>query len=421
MSSRGPVDGEMLSLNLIHTVAFAGVVLVAGYRIRRIVPLLARLNIPAPVIGGLLVAVIHMLSRRYGTTLFQFDTSLQSPLMIAFFTTIGFSASYSLLKAGGLQVIVFFLLASFFAVVQNVVGILMAGLLGVHPLFGVIVGSVTLAGGPATGLAFAPLFEQAGVHGAATAAIAAAMAGIISAGLLGGPIGTFLIERIRLKQLPANPAAPALSVDDHSRGGRIIVPEKINQSANNHNIISQLAKCIVALLAAMWLGAWLSELFAALAITLPAYIGAMLVAAAMRNIDDATAVFGFSQRTMDEIGSVSLSLFIIMALMTLQLWELAGLALPLLIILLVQIVIIAAVCCWPIFQVMGRDYDAAVTSSGFCGFMLGTTANAMANMEALVERYGPAPRAFLIVPMVGAFFIDFSNALLITACVNIWK
>jgi len=170
----------------------------------------------------------------------------------------------------------------------------------------------------------------------------------------------------------------------------------------------------------MWAGSWVSAWFTSAGITLPAYIGAMLVAAAIRNLDDATNLIGLSRRMIDDIGSAALALFIAMALMTLKLWELAGLALPLLAIISVQIIIIAAVCMGPIWYIMGRDYDAAVMSGGFCGFMLGTTANSMANMESLVERYGPAPRAFLVVPMVGAFLIDFSNALIITVCLNIW-
>ena len=170
----------------------------------------------------------------------------------------------------------------------------------------------------------------------------------------------------------------------------------------------------------MWGGSWLTAAFAAAGFTLPAYIGAMLVAALLRNLDDATGAIGISQRIVDDLGTVALSLFLVCALMTLRLWDLVGLALPLTVILVVQVAAIAAAAL-AVFRVMGRDYDAAVMSGGFCGFMLGTTANAMANMEALTERYGPAPKAFLVVPMVGAFFIDFTNALLITACLNFWR
>ena len=180
-----------------------------------------------------------------------------------------------------------------------------------------------------------------------------------------------------------------------------------------------LLKALVVILVAMWGGSVVGARLTAAGITLPAYIGAMLVAAVIRNVDDATGWLGLSQRVIDDIGSVALSLFLVLALMTLRLWELAGLAVPMVVILAAQIILIAVVC-WPTFRLMGRDYDAAVMGAGLCGFMLGTTANAMANMEALVDRYGPAPRAFLVVPMVGAFFIDFINALLITACLNLW-
>jgi glutamate:Na+ symporter, ESS family len=174
------------------------------------------------------------------------------------------------------------------------------------------------------------------------------------------------------------------------------------------------------MLTAMWFGSWVSAWMAGRGLTLPAYIGAMIVAAVFRNIDDATGALRMSQRTIDDLGNVALSLFLVMALMTLRLWELAGLVVPLIVILAVQVLLVAVICLLAIPRLMGRDYDAAVMSAGFCGFMLGTTANAMANMGALVERYGPAPKAYLVVPLVGAFFIDFVNALLITVALNFW-
>ncbi|MGH7598266.1 MAG: sodium/glutamate symporter [bacterium] len=410
----------MLKLDLIQTVALAGIVLFIGYGIRRVIPFLSRYNIPAPVIGGLLVAVVILVARRYEVTLFQFDTTLQSPLMIAFFTSVGFGASIKLLKVGGPQVVIFLILATVFAVMQNLLGILIAIPLGMHPLFGVLSGSVTLTGGPATGLAFAPLFEQAGVSGAATIAVAAAMVGIISGGLIGSPIGTYLIECHKLMLAPKRAREIEMPVAANLVEARM--PEPLTATPAGEDVESYaLLKSLVTILVAIWVGSWVSSWFKTMGITLPAYIGAMLVAAIIRNFDDLTKSIGLSQRVIDDLGSVALSLFIVMALMTLKLWELAGLALPLLAILAGQITMIALICFWPIFQLMGRDYEAAVIDSGFCGFMLGTTANAMANMKALVERYGPAPRAFLVVPMVGAFFIDFTNALIITVCLNIWK
>jgi glutamate:Na+ symporter, ESS family len=414
------VERYMFKLDLINTVAFGGVVLFLGYGVRRVIPALARYNVPAPVIGGLLVALTILVTRARGLDLVSFDTRLQVPFMIAFFTTVGFGASLSLLKVGGPQVLVFFLLCTVLAVVQNVVGVLIAVPMGMHPLFGVLNGSVTLTGGPATGLAFAPAFEAAGVPGASTVAIAAAMVGIVSGGLIGGPVGTILIERHKLRRRVGAPRHEEPPIAAQIVEAQMHEPPADSAPAGEDKESYALLKALVVILLAMWIGSAVSGWFTAAGITLPAYIGAMLVAAVMRNIDDATGLFGLSQRVIDDLGSVALSLFLVLALMTLRLWELAGLALPMVAILVVQVALIAAVCFWPVFRVMGRDYDAAVMGGGLCGFMLGTTANAMANMEALVERYGPAPRAFLVVPMVGAFFIDFVNAVIITICLNIW-
>ncbi len=409
----------MLALDFINTVAFAGLVLFLGHAVRRVAPLLSRYNVPAPVIGGLLVAVVVTATRAQGVTLVTFDTRLQAPLMIAFFTTIGFGASLSLLKVGGPQVLIFTLLCTVLAIVQNVMGAGLATLLGQHPLFGVLNGSVTLTGGPATGLAFAPLFERAGVPGASTVAVASAMAGIISGGLIGGPIGTLLVRRHRLARsqavVPSDPPIAQQIVEAQFHDVAAAAP------AGEDKESYALLKALVVILAAMWAGSVVSARLEAWGLTLPAYIGAMLIAAIIRNLDDISGMVGLSQRTIDDLGNVALSLFLVLALMTLRLWELAGLALPMIVILVFQVGLIAAVCFWPVFPWMGKDYDAAVMSGGLCGFMLGTTANAMANMEALVDRYGPAPRAFLVVPMVGAFFIDFINAVLITVCLNIWS
>jgi ESS family glutamate:Na+ symporter len=405
----------MLELDFVQTLAFAGVALLLGEGLRRLVPVLARYNLPAPVLGGLLVAVAVLLARGQGVTLVQFDTTLQSPLMIAFFTTIGFGASLSLLRIGGPQVLRFFLLATVFAVVQNVVGILIAMGFGLHPLFGVLAGSVTLTGGPATGLAFAPLFEEAGVIGASSVAVAVAIGGIVAGGLVGGPAGTILIERGRIAT-PRRGSGPRSEVDV------ALVETEVTTTvlaSDDDDDAWPIVKNLVAILVAMWIGFWVGRGFEGLGMTLPAYIGAMLVAAAIRNIDDVTGWMGLSHRFVNSFGIVSLTLFLVMALMTLKLWELAGLVLPLLLILVVQVVIAALVAVGPVYRMMGRNYEAAVMSGGFIGFMLGTTANAMAVMRALVERYGPAPRAFLVAPMVGAFFIDFTNAIIITFFLNL--
>src|SRR5690606_33797204 len=295
-----------------------------------------------------------------------------------------------------------------FAIVQNLLGMAVAVGFDLHPLFGVLVGSTTLTGGPATGLAFAPLFEAAGVEGAESIAVAAAMAGIVLGGLIGGPVITVLIRRFRLvSSRPEDHVAP----DDDA----VIVPP-LSEAQREYGAL----KSIVVILVAMWLGSWVSGLISATGVTLPAYVGAMLVGALIRNIDDFTGWIGLSVPTIELIGNVCLALFLAVALMNLRLWELAGLAMPLLVNLGVQVAIVAAVCV-VVYRLMGRDYDAAVMGGGFIGFMLGTTANAMAVMRTLVERYGAAPRAFLVAPLVGAFFIDFSNALIITGFINFFS
>jgi len=413
----------LIQLDFVNTLAAAGLVLFLGYAIQRRVGILSRHNIPAPVVGGMLVAVALTALRAAGQEAVRFDTALQPPLMIAFFTSIGFGASVPLLRAGGPAVAVFLGLATAVALLQNLVGAGVAAALGVPPLLGVLAGSVTLTGGPATGLAFAPLFEQAGVTGAAALAVAAAMVGIVSGGIIGGPIGTRLIERTGLR--PRSPAGSPAPSGGASAGDVVLSREPADPVplavAGEDPGAQSLLKGAVSLLAAMAAGSWISAGFTALGITLPAYIGAMLAAAALRNLDDVTGWLRLPHRLLDDLGNAALALFIAMALMTLKLWEIANLALPLAVILAAQVALVALVSLWLVARLMGRDYDAAVMSSGFVGFMLGTTANAMANMGALTEKYGPAPRAYLVVPMVGAFFIDFTNALIITAFLNVFK
>jgi ESS family glutamate:Na+ symporter len=409
----------VLKVDFIQTLAVAAVVLFAGYGIKRRIFFLDRYNIPAAVVGGLLFALASLVLRQTGLLVLEFDTLLQTPLMIAFFTTIGFGASVSLLRVGGRLVFIFLLISTVVAIAQNVLGLGIAGLLGEHPLLGVLAGSVTLTGGPATGLAFAPEFEKAGLPAAATAAVAAAMVGIVSGGLIGGPVATFLLNRRRTGTVErVTLHAPAVTAENIVEAQ---IPEASATPPKGEDVEAyRLLKNITLILAAMALGGLLSTWLSRY-ITLPAYIGAMIVAAAMRNLDDVTGWFGPSQRTIDDLGTVVLSLFLAMALMTLRLWQLAGLALPLAVILVAQVLMIAAIAMVVIYRVVGRDYEAAVMAGGFCGFMLGTTANAMANMEAITARYGPAPKAFLVVPMVGAFFIDFTNALIITTFLNIWR
>jgi ESS family glutamate:Na+ symporter len=302
------------------------------------------------------------------------------------------------------------MLATLFCFVQNFTGIAIALGFGENPLLGVMAGSVTLVGGPATGLAFAPVFEQAGLRGAGPLALTAATAGIVCGGLVGGPVGTYLIRRFGLRPAATNTNAQEVRAELDP------APETLVVEVDRED--TSLMRNMAVLALAMGLGSLVSSYIQSLGITMPGYIGAMLVASVLRNLDDGTSWLRIDQRAMEFMGNLALNLFLVVALMSLKLWELAGLALPLLVILVAQVILVLLFALTVSFRLMGKDYESAVMASGFIGFVLGTTANAVANMRALVARFGAAPRAFLIVPLVGAFFIDFTNALIITFFVN---
>ncbi len=396
----------MFSFDAIATLALATLVLLLGQLVKNRIAFLSRYNLPAPVIGGLLAAIVLAIAKQQGWQI-SFDSSLRTPMMLAFFTTLGFAASLQLLKIGGRFVFIFLAISSLAAILQNVVGASAAVMMGLPALFGVLCGSVTLTGGPATGLAFAPQFEQAGVVGAEAIAVAAAMCGIIMGGIMGGPIGTLLIRRLQQQGLPLT------ATDDHSRH----LPLDNVQTDNE----TRLLKSIGIILVAMWLGSFVSAGFKALELTLPAYIGAMLVAALIRNIDDKVQYLALSHTTLENLGGVALSYFLVLSLMGLDLSQLVNVAVPIIVLVLLQVVLIGLLSLTLIFKYMGKDYQAAVTATGFYGFMMGTTANAMANMDAFVQRYSPAPRAYLVVPIVGAFFIDFVNTLLVQLCLVVLR
>jgi len=405
----------VFKLDMMQTLALAAVILFIGYGVRRRVGVLNRYNIPAPVVGGFLFAAVALTLRLQGVVAFEFDTTLQTPLMIAFFTTIGLGASLALLRVGGPQVLLFWVLASALAAIQNGVGVLLASGLGVHPFLGLIAGSITMTGGHGTGAAFGKLMEdQFAFGGAVTLAMAAATFGLVSGGLIGGPVATALISRNRLKT-PGRGAAAAASPQIEAMG---LESEIDTEPAGAAPTAYTLLKTITVILVAMWAGSLLSRWLGQY-VTLPAYIWAMIIAALIRNGDEVVHRLTLDQRVVDDLGTIALSLFLAMALMSLKLWELLDLAVPMLVILTVQVTMMAAFAYFVTFRIMGRDYDAAVMAGGHCGFGLGATPNAVANMEALVERFGSAPRAFLVLPMVGAFFIDFTNALIITAYINL--
>jgi glutamate:Na+ symporter, ESS family len=398
------IDVVTYKLTAIHVLGLAGVGIVLGEGILRAVPVLARLSVPRAILGGLVLALL-VLGTRDRVANFEFDTSLRDLLMIAFFTTIGLGASLRLLKVGGIGVAIFLGASVLGLIAQIGLGAAAASGLGESPLFGLIPGAVALTGGPATALAFGPELEKAGVVGASTVGVAAAVFGIVVSGMLGGYVGSYLIRRDKLtpsaENTSAGPEAAVIDID-HAPGER-------------HG--SVLAH-IVALGIIMALGAVLSN-FLAQWMKLPAYIGAMLVAALVRNLDDKVQLVGLEQQKTQTIGDVALELFIVMALITLKLWQLVDLAGPVLIILAGQVVLTVGLAWTCVYWLMGRSYTAAVMAGGYTGFMLGTTANAMASMNAIVKKTGPAPQAFFAVGIVGAFLIDFVNSVLITLAMRL--
>jgi ESS family glutamate:Na+ symporter len=387
-------------LNTVQALALACLGAALGVWLRRRIRLLDRLEIPAPVAGGLVFAAAALVLHDRWLNL-EVDSMLRDLLQLAFFTTIGMNAGARLVRQGGRWVLWLWGVACASAALQNLLGIGMARLFGLHPLVGVVAGAVALAGGPATALAFGPTFEKLGVAGATTLGVAAATFGITVAGLCGGFVGGWLIRRHRLRPQAAEaPPAPAAGAGFSS---------------------PSLFRAVVLIGVAMGAGSLVSGAIERSGWILPAYIGAMLAAAGMRQLEDRYRLFGIPDQAVAAVGAAALQIFIVMALLALRLWELVHLAVPLLALLVAQVALTVALSLFAAFRAVGRNYEAAVMAGGFCGFMLGITANAVASMSVLEDKYGPAPRAFLVVPLVGAFLIDFSDALLIILAANLFR
>ena len=379
-------------LNMAETVGFAIILLLLGRWIKRRVNFFEKFFIPAPVIGGTLFSIILLIGHQTETFTFSFNDDIKNLLMIAFFTTVGFSASLKILKKGGVGVALFLLAAVILVVMQDIVGPVLAKALGINPLLGLAAGSIPLTGGHGTSGAFGPELEKLGATGATVVAVASATYGLIAGCLIGGPIARRLMIKNNLK-----PTESKEGVDNSLLGSTTEVTEE------------SLFSAVVYVGIAMGIGALTNNMLAKAGIKFPVYLMGMVVAAIIRNILD----FNQKQLPFSEIGivgNISLSLFLSMALMSMKLWQLIDLAVPLIIILLVQTVLMAFFAYFITFNIMGRDYDAAVMSTGHCGFGLGATPNAMANMETFTKANGQSVKAFFIIPIVGSLFIDFINA-----------
>ena len=384
-------------LNMAETVGFAIILLLLGRWIKKKVNFFEKFFIPAPVIGGTLFSIILLVGHQTETFTFTFNDDIKNLLMIAFFTTVGFSASLKILKKGGVGVALFLLAAFIFVLMQDIVGPFLAKAIGINPLLGLAAGSIPLTGGHGTSGAFGPELEKLGATGATVVAVASATYGLIAGCLIGGPIARRLMIKNNLK-----PTENKEGVDNSLLGSATEVTEE------------SLFSAVVYVGIAMGIGALINNMLAKAGIKFPVYLMGMVVAAIIRNILD----FNQKQLPFTEIGivgNISLSLFLSMALMSMKLWQLIDLAIPLIIILLVQTTLMAFFAYFITFNIMGRDYDAAVMSTGHCGFGLGATPNAMANMETFTRSNGPSVKAFFIIPIVGSLFIDFINAGVIQA------
>jgi len=382
-------------LNMAETVGFAIILLLLGRWIKKRVSFFEKFFIPAPVIGGTLFSIILLIGHQTETFTFTFNDDIKNLLMIAFFTTVGFSASLKILKKGGVGVALFLLAAVILVILQDIVGPVLAKALGINPLLGLAAGSIPLTGGHGTSGAFGPELEKLGATGATVVAVASATYGLIAGCLIGGPIARRLMIKNNLK-----PTESKEGVDNSLLGSATEVTEE------------SLFSAVVYIGIAMGIGALINNMLAKAGIKFPVYLMGMVVAAIIRNILD----FNQKQLPFSEIGivgNISLSLFLSMALMSMKLWQLIDLAVPLIVILLAQTVLMAFFAYFITFNIMGRDYDAAVMSTGHCGFGLGATPNAMANMETFTTANGPSVKAFFIIPIVGSLFIDFINAIII--------
>jgi ESS family glutamate:Na+ symporter len=390
----------MLELDFYSTLVAASLVLLLGRGLVARISFLRTYNIPEPVAGGLLVAVLLLALRGLADIEVRFDPSLQAPLMLAFFATIGLNADFVNLKKGGRILGIFLLVVTALLVVQNAMGIALATALGLDPLMGLLAGSVTLSGGHGTGAAWGSVFsEKYAVASASELAIASATFGLVLGGLIGGPVARLLIKRVQTPCLEH--PQPRLA-----RGFEQPHQERLITS---FSFIETLALLAISL----QVGTLLNGFLEGTAFELPTFVCVLFIGVVLRNGLSALGWHQVFEREVSLLGNVSLSLFLAIALMSLKLWDLAALALPIVILLAAQALLMALFAIFVTFRVMGSNYDAAVLAAGHCGFGLGATPTAIANMQAVTQRFGPSQIAFLVVPMVGAFFIDITNAVVI--------
>ena len=396
-----------LNLNIYETMALVSTIFYLGKYMRWKVSTLVKFCIPPAVVGGFIFALLTLLLHISDIITLNLDMTLQNLFMTTFFTSIGFTASFKVLKQGGKQVIIFLGLAALLVILQNSVGVMLASLFNLNPLLGLCTGSISMIGGHGTAGSFGPMLEEMGVAKATTVSVASATFGLIMGSIIGGLVARNLIIRYKVK-----------TTHDESSNNQPVEVGDFNEE--NPNILSfkKLMNAACFLFIAMGIGSLISKLIQTSGLTFPSYVGAMLVAATIRNVYDIRKKEIY-EKEIETIGGLSLSFFLTMALMGLKLWQLFDLALPLLIMLIAQVLLVGIFAYFIIYRIMGKNYEGVVFASATCGFGMGATPNAIANMDELTNRFGFAHTPYFVVPIVGGLFIDFVNSAIITIFINL--
>ena len=390
------IDGiKNINLDMISTVALGSLLLLFGNFLKRKIKLLEKFCIPGPVIGGLLFAIMIFILKTSNMLNISMYTTLQSPFMIAFFTTIGLGASFNLIKKGGKLLIIYWILCGLLSIAQNLIGVIGAKITNINPLIGIMCGAVSMEGGHGAVASFGATVESLGVNGAVTIGMAAATFGLMCGGLIGGPISRYLIDKYKLTP-NKNEVNENVSVED-------VAGIKLSDSFTSNTMIVQIAVIASCMTIGSVVGTWFSDITG---IVLPGYVGAMFIAVIFRNLNDKFNIVNLDLYSIDIISNICLGIFLTMALMTIKLWELSGLAGPMIVIVAAQVIFIALYGVFIAFRLLGKDFDAAIMVSGMLGHGLGATPNALANINSVTSKYGNSTKAFLIVPLVGSFLID---------------
>ncbi|MDN4608106.1 sodium/glutamate symporter [Sporosarcina highlanderae] len=395
-------------LGVVETLCLALALLLLGSYLAKNINFLGKFCIPAPVIGGFLFAIVAAILRGFGLIEISLDTTLQSLFMLAFFTTVGLGASFTLIRKGGKLLVIYWLICGALAFIQNVIGVSLAKVFGLQPLIGIMVGAVSMEGGHGGAAAFGETLESLGIDSAVTVGLAAATLGLIAGGLVGGPISKYLITKNNLK-----PNENAVNLVDLESA---VKTDEKKLTANL--FINQVFIITLCMSLGTLLGKYFSEITG---FVLPGYVGAMFVAIIVRNAMDKLKMKYFDLKGTTIIGDLSLGIFLSMALMSIQLWQLADMALPMVLIIAVQVIFMVLFTIFVVFRLLGKNFDAAVMAGGLAGHGLGATPNAIANMDAITRKYGPSPTAFLIIPIVGAFLVDALYIPIILAFINFFS